>query len=101
VASLEKQLSQVARKTVTKGASPQAEEAPVRMRFSAKGLAKLRERLGLTAADMGALLKVSAQTVYNWEAAKAKPRQQQLTAIGALRSLGKRQVKAELAKLKG
>jgi DNA-binding transcriptional regulator YiaG len=45
---------------------------------------------------MGALLGVSAQTVYNWEAGKARPRQQQLAAIAAVRKLGKRDVKAKL-----
>ncbi len=55
------------------------------------------KRLGLTAADQGTLLGVSAQTIYNWEIYKSKPRQQPLTAIAALRSMGKRQAKAQLA----
>ena len=53
--------------------------------------------LGLTAADQGTLLGVSAQTIYNWEICKSKPRQQPLTAIAAMRSMGKRQAKAQLA----
>jgi DNA-binding transcriptional regulator YiaG len=75
------------------------ETAPVR--FSAKGLASQRQRLGLAAAEMGLLLGVSAQTVYNWEAGKSRPRQQQLAAIAALRGLGKRQVKVRLTELAG
>jgi DNA-binding transcriptional regulator YiaG len=47
---------------------------------------------------MGTLLGVAAQTVYNWEAGKSRPRQQQLAAIAAVRKTGKRQLKALLAK---
>lgn len=71
-----------------------AEETKVR--FSAKGLAKHRERLGLSASDYGKLLGVSAQTVYNWEAEKSRPRQVQLRTIALVRKLGKRQLKASL-----
>ena len=71
------------------------------VRFSAKGLASQRQRLGLSAAEMGLLLDVSAQTIYNWEAGKSRPRQQQLAAIAALRGLGKRQVKVRLTELAG
>ena len=100
MATLEKQVARLAGRPAAKGAEAAGEEAPARTRFSAKGLATHRSRLGLTAADMGALLGVSAQTVYNWEAGKAKPRKQQLAAIANLRTLGKRKVKAELEKLK-
>lgn len=98
--ALEKQLSHIEKKGVSKG-EPKAEGEPTtRTRFSAKGLVTQRQRLGLSAGDMGALLNVSAQTVYNWEAGKSRPRQQQLAAIAALRSMGKRQVTAQLATLK-
>ena len=40
------------------------EEAGTAVRRSAKGLAKQRERLGLSAAEMGVLLGVSGQSVY-------------------------------------
>ena len=40
---------------------------------------------------------VSAQTIYNWEAEKSRPRQTQLVAIASVRRLGKKQVKALLA----
>jgi DNA-binding transcriptional regulator YiaG len=96
--ALEKQLSQVGKKA-GKAAPEAAVEGATRTRFSAKGLATQRQKLGLPAADMGALLGVSAQTIYNWEAGKSKPRAQQLAAIGALRGMGKRQAKAQLATL--
>ncbi len=97
VAALEKLLSRQEKKSVGKPASPGDGEANTRLRFSAKGLAKQRQRLGLSAAEAGALLGVSAQTIYNWEAGKSKPRQQQLTAIASFRTMGKRQAKAQLA----
>lgn len=98
VAALEKQQARSV-KNAGKVSSQAAAEGTTRTRFSAKGLAKQRQKLGLPAADMGALLGVSAQTVYNWEAGKAKPRAQQLAAIAALRGMGKRQAKAQLAAL--
>jgi DNA-binding transcriptional regulator YiaG len=99
VATLEKQAARVEKKGAGKAASaPEGEEAP-RTRFSAKRLARQRQKLGLSAAEMGALLGVSAQTVYNWEAEKSRPRQAQLAAIAALRGVGKRQVKARLEAL--
>lgn len=97
VASLEKQVSHFEKKSPTKAMPQQEGETSTRSRFSAKGLTKQRQRLGLSAADMGTLLGVSAQTVYNWETGKSRPRQQQLAAITAVRAMGKRQVKAQLA----
>ena len=71
-------------------------EEGVSIRFSAKGLAKQRERLGLSAQAFGMLLGVSAQTVYNWEAGKSKPRKSQFAGISAMRSMGKREAKKVL-----
>ena len=61
------------------------------VRFSAKGLASQRRRLGLSAHELGLLLGSSAQSIYNWEQGKARPRAKQLAAIAALKTLGKRQ----------
>ncbi len=99
VAELEKQQARLEKKGSRKLEAEPAGEESNRVRFSAKGLAAHRLRLGLSAADLGALLDVSAQTVYNWEAGKSKPRQQQLAALAALRKLGKREAKARLANL--
>ena len=72
--------------------SPQAIEAsPTLQRFSAKGLASQRRRLGLSARDCGLLLGTSAQSIYNWEAGKTRPLARHLTAIAALKTLGKRE----------
>ncbi len=67
------------------------------LRFSAKGFTKLRQRLGLSAAAMGALLGVTAQSVYKWEDGKARPRFTQLQAIAAIRKLGKREAAQRLS----
>lgn len=77
---------------------PQEQDAHP-LRFSAKGFAKLRQRLGLSAASMGMLLGVTAQSVYKWEDGKARPRASQLQAIAAARKLGKREAAAKLAEM--
>jgi len=60
-------------------------------RFSARSMASQRKRLGLSAAECGLLIGASAQSIYNWEEGKARPRAQHLPAIFALRTLGRRQ----------
>lgn len=99
VADLEHKLSQLARSAARQSAAPAAAdaEATARVRFSPKGLRTQRDRLGLSAADMGRLLGVSGQTIYNWEAGSTRPRQEQLAAIAAVRGMGKRAVQARLA----
>jgi len=67
------------------------------LRFRVAGFASLRKKLGISAAEMGQLLGVSAQSVYHWETGKTKPRASQLAAIAAVRKLGKRAVAAKLA----
>lgn len=54
-------------------------------------MAAQRRRLGLSAADCGLLIGASAQSIYNWEEGKARPRANHLSAIFALRNLGRRQ----------
>ena len=77
--------------------SVQSEESGKALRFSAKGLASQRQRLELSAEDVGLLLGVSGQSIYNWEDGKARPRADHLTAIAALRSLSKTQAVEVLA----
>lgn len=77
----------------------ESDEAGTALRFSAKGFTKLRQRLGLSAAAMGALLGVTAQSVYKWEDGKARPRATQLQAISAVRKMGKREAAAYLVSL--
>jgi DNA-binding transcriptional regulator YiaG len=69
-------------------------------RFSAKGLASQRRRLGLSAQDCGLLVEVSGQSIYNWEEGKARPRTKHLPALAALRGMGKKEAASRLATLR-
>lgn len=80
----------------SKAAEAPEEEGGTALRFRVAGFAALRKKLGISAAEMGKLLGVSAQSVYHWETGKTKPRASQLTAISAIRKMGKREVAAKL-----
>jgi DNA-binding transcriptional regulator YiaG len=101
IASLEKQL-QRSRRGGSIDADPESSgDAPgQRMRFSAKGLASQRKRLGLSAHDVGQLLGVSGQSIYHWEAGQARPRARHMPAIAALRKLGRKDAAKVLASLR-
>ena len=100
VKALEHQLRQLKRPgaKVERLAADETSGKP--LRFSAKGLASQRRRLGLSAEDCGLLLGASGQTVYNWEHAKVRPRARHLPAIAALRTLGKKGAAAHLESLR-
>ncbi len=68
-------------------------------RFSPEGLKRHRERLGLSAANYAKLVGVYHVTIYNWEQGKTRPRKEQLAALVAVRSLGKREAQARLEML--
>lgn len=96
-----KALAQLQRQTA-KGPVPakptaMAGDAGKGKRFSAKGLASNRQRLGLSAEDFGRLVGVTGQSIYAWEAGRSVPRAKQLEAIAALRGIGKKEVRARLA----
>jgi DNA-binding transcriptional regulator YiaG len=97
--ALEQQLKRQARSGQrAAAAAPQDEseaEGPA-LRFSAKGLAAQRKRLGLSAASVAKILGVSALSVYKWESGKTRPRARQLEAIASLRKMGKREALARL-----
>lgn len=105
IAALKKR-SQALELTLRKVTKTSAKAAPVdsgedvkqrKLRFSAKGLAAQRARLGLSAHDCGRLIGASGQSVYNWEAGTAHPRASHLPAIAALRGMGKKEAAARLA----
>jgi len=98
-ATLEKQIGQLGKKVVGKAESEEGTGLEAKVRFSAKGLNSKRQKLGLSAAEMGSLLGVSAQTIYNWEAGTTRPRGPQVAAIAALRAMGKRQITVKLQEL--
>lgn len=99
VIELQRQVSGLERTMRTLSRAAPAEAQGKRLRFVAKGLRSHRERLGISAADLGRLLGVSAQSVYNWEREAARPRAEQLAALAALRSAGRREVRARLEHL--
>jgi DNA-binding transcriptional regulator YiaG len=76
-------------------------DAPKRaQRFSPKGLASQRKRLGLSAHECGLLVGASGQSIYNWEDGKARPRAKHLQALAALRGMGKKDAAARLGELR-
>ena len=102
LADTERALARVAKgagKARVKAVDAQEDDAsPAQgLRFRVAGFANLRKKLGLSAAEMGKLMGVSAQSVYHWETGKSRPRAAQLAAIAAVRKLGKREVAARLA----
>ena len=97
--SLEQELRRIGKALPKPAAKPVADPSNGKTRFSAEGLVTLRQRLGLSAHDFGALVGASRQSVYNWETGEVRPRQKHLPAIAALRPLGKKEVSARLASL--
>lgn len=96
VAKLERQVAVLQRQRLGATSVSSSTTSGAKMRFVAKGLKSQRSRLGLSAADYGRLVGVTAQSVYNWETGKATPRGDQLARIAALRAVGKREVVARL-----
>lgn len=88
---LERQVASLKAKEAAAPAAADSEQDGRQVRFVAKGLRSLRERLDLSVSDMARLVGVSGQTVYNWEAKVTKPRNEQLKVIAELRSIGKRE----------
>ena len=100
ILSLEGQLRRFGKSSTPKPADAVAgESSPTRLRFSAKGFASQRKRLGLSAVQMASLLGVSDQSVRKWEEGKAHPRAGQLPAIATMRKMGKTQAVARLTEL--
>lgn len=89
-----------ARKSATSPQAANDESIPEGLRFSAKGLANHRKRLGLSAAELGLLLSVSTQTIYNWESGKVRPHAKLVPALVALRTVGKKATTAHLEEVK-
>jgi DNA-binding XRE family transcriptional regulator len=99
VTALERQVAMLGRRALDRGAVPSPAAEGRRLRYSAKGLHSQRNRLGLSAADYGKLLGVSAQSIYNWEQGQAIPRGELLAKLASLRDIGKREVRARLAEI--
>jgi DNA-binding transcriptional regulator YiaG len=98
VQALRKQLKAQARTSNRAGRDATEDTGfQTQLRFRAGGFAKLRQRLGLSANDLGKLIGVSGQSVYHWEQGKSRPRASQLPAIAAVRRMGKREAALKLS----
>jgi DNA-binding transcriptional regulator YiaG len=99
VATLERQMALLQRRLLGTPPAAPTSSTTQKVRFVAKGLRSQRNRLGLSAADYGRLVGVSAQSVYNWEQGHAGPRSEQLKMVAALRGIGKREAQERLEQL--
>jgi ribosome-binding protein aMBF1 (putative translation factor) len=91
VTQLERQVTLLTRKVLGTPPAVSPSSNGKRVRFVVKGLRSQRKRLGLSATDFGKLLGVSAQSIYNWEQEQARPRDEQISRLVALRTIGKRE----------
>jgi DNA-binding transcriptional regulator YiaG len=91
IAALEREVKRL-RKGQGRAVAPASsdEEGPS-LRFRAAGFKAHRERLGLSARELGLLIDASPLSVYKWEQGRAKPRANHLAAIAELRKMGKRE----------
>lgn len=106
IAALKRQIKSLATalRTVSKASRgltkdvPSAERNDLRagFRFSANRLIALREKVGITQAQMASLLGVSYQSVHKWEKGDAKPRAAQLQGIASVAKMGKREIQKKL-----
>lgn len=96
VTKLERQVALLEQRVLAAPPVTPAGAETKRGRFVAKGLRSQRVRLGLSAAEFGKLVGVSAQSIYNWERKLAGPRPQQIARLVALRGIGKREARARL-----
>jgi DNA-binding transcriptional regulator YiaG len=99
--ALEAQVRRLGKAAAQSAPAEAPDDAPARaQRFSPKGLASQRKRLGLSAQECGLLVGASGQSIYNWEDGKARPRAKHLQALAALRAMGKKPAAARLSELR-
>ena len=98
--ALEQQLRRLSKLTAKAVPADENETSSETRRFSAKGFASQRRRLGISARDCGLLIGASSQSIYNWEEGKMRPLARHLPAIAALRTLGMREARARLESLR-
>jgi DNA-binding XRE family transcriptional regulator len=100
ISALEREVKRLRKGHGRTGAPSGSEEEEGRsLRFRAAGFKAHRERLGLSAREVGLLLDASPLSVYKWETGKARPRDKHLAAIAALRRMGKREATKRLEEL--
>ena len=63
------------------------------IRMTPRLIRALRNRLGISQAELAKLVKVSTVAVGQWESGRSRPRAESKARIAALRSVGRREVK--------
>jgi DNA-binding transcriptional regulator YiaG len=99
-AKLKSEVNRLTRQSGNGIAPRQSPDESAKPRFSAKSVVAQRKRLGISAADYGKLVGVSAQTIYAWEHGASRPRRAQLTALGTVRTLGKREAVTRIEQMR-
>ena len=94
IEALEKKISRLEKMVPKNVALTADKDSETKLRFKPQGVRAQRTRLELSAREMGALVGVSAQIIYNWEAGTSRPKAEQLAAFASVRKMGKREVKA-------
>ncbi len=97
IVQLERLVGQLSKSPRKRAAETQDGETATVTRYSAKNLASLRKKLGLSAADFGKLLGVSGASIYLWEEGKTRPREKSMPAIARVRAMGKKTALEALA----
>jgi DNA-binding transcriptional regulator YiaG len=86
---------------IGKDVAPSIPEADLeKVRFSAKSVIAQRRGLGISAADYGKLIGVTAHTIYKWEHGASRPRRAQVSAFAAIRRLSKTETLARLQQMR-
>lgn len=110
VAELRQRIEKLERekKRLTKGLARQGvatppeptEEAP-QIRATSKTIRMLREKLGLTQAELALLLGVTGQSVYQWESKDGRLQLRSATraALAEIRGLGKKEARKKLEEM--
>lgn len=93
---LERRISQMAKNAKAPEPAPDALDG---RRYRVQGVRAHRDRLGISAEQLGRLVGVSGQAIYNWEQGKARPRAEALAKLVSLRAIGKREAAKRLEAL--
>jgi DNA-binding transcriptional regulator YiaG len=96
VAELERHIGLMSKSMASRSSEASTVIPEKRARFVPKGLKSLRARLGLSAAELGQILGVSAQSVYNWEHGVTRPRASQFAKLASLRGVNKKEIHSQL-----
>ena len=88
--------AEVYRKKAAETAGTEIVDEEPKLRLNAAGIVRIRTKLKFTQTEFARLLDVSMHTVSSWEKGKSYPRAGVKARICALRTVGKKQIKAML-----